>query len=196
MCKYCSEIDYNAFLREAGYRNIKGSALKSIENYHKKVTYIHRSSFARHVGDSNSFHNWCENKLLPDTNSSDSTPTSQQPTVSMPAGQKSVDTMIIDNGSNYYKVLFRLVLFLLEEEMAFTKMSRLVKLQKDSGLKLSYNDKLNTTAAVEMAEILCDVIMSKVRDFCSNSYLFTLTADASVARKTGEEKTLCLSRSW
>ena len=184
MCKYCSEIDYNAFLREARYHNIKGSALKSIENYRKKVTYIHRSSFARHVGDSNSFHNWCKNKLLPDANSSDSTPsTSQQPTASLPAGQKSVDTMIIDNSSNYYKVLFRSVLFLLEEEMAFTKMPRLVKLQKDSGLKLSYNDKLNTKAAVEMAEILCDVIMSKVRDFCSKSNFFTLTADASEARK-------------
>ena len=62
--------------------------------------------------------------------------------------------MIIDNSSNYYKVLFRSVLFLLEEEMAFTKVPRLAKLQKDSGLKLSYNEKLNTKAAVEMAEIL------------------------------------------
>ena len=127
--------------------------MQSIENYRKKVTYIHRSSFARDIGDSNSFHNWSKNKLLRDANSSDSTPTSQQPTASLPAGQKSVDTMIIDNSSNYYKVLFRSVLFLLEEEMAFTKMPRLLKLQKDSGLKLSYNDKLNTKAAVEMAEI-------------------------------------------
>ena len=46
------------------------------------------------------------------------------------------------------------------EEMA--KMPKLVKLQKDSGLKLSYNDKLNTKTALEMAEILCEVIISRV----------------------------------
>ena len=68
--------------------------------------------------------------------------------------------MIIDNSYNYYNVLLRSVLFMLEEEMAFTKMSKFVKLQKDSGLKLSYNDKLNTKTAVEMAGILCKVIKS------------------------------------
>ena len=40
VCKYCSEIDYNDFLREARYSNIKGSALKSIVNFRKEVTYI------------------------------------------------------------------------------------------------------------------------------------------------------------
>ena len=46
------------------------------------------------------------------------------------------------------------------EEMA--KMPKLVKLQKDSGLKLSYNDKLNTKTALEITEILCKVIISRV----------------------------------
>ena len=41
-----------------------------------------------------------------------------------------------------------------------------------------------------MAEILCNIIMSKVQDFCSKSNFFTLTADANEATKTGEEKEL------
>ena len=65
---------------------------------------------------------------------------------------------------------------MLEEEMDFTKMPKLVKLQKDSHLKLSYNDKLNTKTPVKMAGILCKLIM--------------LTGDASEARKTGESKEL------
>ena len=70
--------------------------------------------------------------------------------------------MIIDNSSNYYKVLFCSVLFMLEEELAFTKIPKLIKLQKDSGLKLSYNDKLNMKTAVEMKVILFEVILSRV----------------------------------
>ena len=65
---------------------------------------------------------------------------------------------------------------MLEKNISFKKMPKLVKLQKDSRLKLSYNDKLNTKTPVEMAGILCKVIM--------------LTADASGARKTGESKEL------
>ena len=40
VCKYCSEVDYKDFLIEARYRNIKGSALKLIENFRKEVTFI------------------------------------------------------------------------------------------------------------------------------------------------------------
>ena len=41
LCKYCSEMEYNAFMREAKARNIKGPALKSVENFRNAVTYIH-----------------------------------------------------------------------------------------------------------------------------------------------------------
>ena len=50
-------MDYKDLLREGRYCNIKGSALKSSENFWKEVSYIHGLSFT-HVGDSNSFHNW------------------------------------------------------------------------------------------------------------------------------------------
>ena len=135
--------------------------------------------------------NWCKNKLVADAKSSNLTPsTSQQPSTSLSWGQKSVDTMIIDNSSNYYKVLFCSVLFMLEEELAFTKIPKLIKLQKDSGLKLSYNDKLNMKTAVEMKVILFEVILSRVWDYCSKSNFFSLSGDASEARETGKSKEL------
>lgn len=39
VCKYCSDRDHD-FLRGARYSNIKGSALESIGNFCKEVTYI------------------------------------------------------------------------------------------------------------------------------------------------------------
>ena len=49
LCKYCSEVEYNDFMRETRSRNIKDSALKSICFFQESVTYIHRSTFARHI---------------------------------------------------------------------------------------------------------------------------------------------------
>lgn len=67
LCKYCSEVSYNDYIREAKVRKIKGSALKSLESFRSEVHYIHRPSFARHVGDASSMHNWCKKKLNPDS---------------------------------------------------------------------------------------------------------------------------------
>ena len=50
---------------EARIRNIKGSALKSMENFRNPVTYIHQTTLARHVSISSSFHNWCKTKVAP-----------------------------------------------------------------------------------------------------------------------------------
>ena len=41
LCKYCPEVEYNAFMCEARTRNIRGSALKSVENFRNPVTYIY-----------------------------------------------------------------------------------------------------------------------------------------------------------
>ena len=43
LCKYCSKVECNDCIRE-------DSALKSICFFQESVTYIHRSTFARHVG--------------------------------------------------------------------------------------------------------------------------------------------------
>ena len=44
--------------------------------------------------------------------------------------------------------------------------------------------------AVEMMGILCQVIISSIRDYCSKTNFFSLTRDANEARKTGESKEL------
>ena len=63
LCKYCSEVEHNDFIREAMSRNIKGFALKSSYFFRESVTYIHQSIFASHVGPSTSFHQWCKEKI-------------------------------------------------------------------------------------------------------------------------------------
>ena len=65
ICKYCPEVEYNAFMCEAQTRNIKGSALKSAENSRNPVTYIHRPTLARYVGTSSSFYNWFKCRVAP-----------------------------------------------------------------------------------------------------------------------------------
>ena len=70
LCKYCSEVNYNELIRKAKSRNIKGSALASIDNHRKEITYIHRPSFSKHVGDAKSLHNWCKKKILPNETAS------------------------------------------------------------------------------------------------------------------------------
>ena len=119
-------------------RNIKGSALKSICFLQKSVTYIHRSTFAPLVVTSTSFHHWCKEKIRGNSISG------EQPQLSFSIpGQKWVDENIISNSKEYYRVLFQTELMLLDEELAFTKFSPLVKLQKKSGTWVT-NNKLNS----------------------------------------------------
>ena len=172
------------FMREARSRNIKGSALKSICFIRESVTYIHRSTFARHVGTSTSFHHWCKEKIKGNS-IGDEQPQSSS---SIP-GQKRVDENIINNSKEYYRVLFRTILTLLKEELTFTKFAPFVKLQEESGIRVA-NDKLNTTTAEEMASILCDVITSTVIGYCDESRFTSLSGDGSEARKTVEAKEL------
>ena len=86
LCKYCSEMEYNAFMWEVRARNIKGSAWKSVENFQNAVTYSHRPTLARHVGNNDSLQNWCRRKLVPNVSDeagiSNVNLQSTQPTVS------------------------------------------------------------------------------------------------------------------
>ena len=52
LCKYCSKVEYNDFMRELRSRNIKCSALIWMFFLWESATCIHRSKFARHVGTS------------------------------------------------------------------------------------------------------------------------------------------------
>ena len=119
-------------MQEARARNIKGSALKSVKNFQNAVTYIHQPTLARHVGNNDSFHNWCKRKLVP--NVSDEAGTSNgnlQPT------QPTVSKSFLASNTNHYKKLFCTVLFLLEEELAFTQFQSLMKPQQWSWFNVS-----------------------------------------------------------
>ena len=153
LCKYCSEMEYNAFMWEARARNIKGSALKSVENFRNAVTYIHRPTLTRHVGNNDSFHNWCKRKLVP--NVSDEAGTSH---VNLQPSQPTVTDSFLASNTNHYEKLFRTVLFLLEEELVFTKLQPLMKLQKNNDLGLMSLNKINHVACAEFAEIIAEVI--------------------------------------
>ena len=171
-------------MREGRSRNIKGSALKSNSFFPESVTYIHRSTLARHEGTSTSFHHRCKEKIRCKSISVEQ----PQSSSSIP-GQKRVNETIINNSKEYYRVLFRTVLTLLEEELAFTKFASLVKLQKEPGTRVT-TDKLNNTTAEEMASILCEFITSSVIGYCNESRFASLSDDGSEATKTAEVKEL------
>ena len=75
------------------------------------------------MGNNDSFHKWCQRKLVP--NVSDEAGTSN---VNLQPTQPTVSESFLANNTNHYKKLFCTVLFLLEEELAFTKLQLLMKL--------------------------------------------------------------------
>ena len=92
VCKYCSNIDFNVFIKEAKSRNIRGMALKSLESFRRPVTYIHQPSFSRHVGEIKSLHNWCKKQL----NAGTGNHALPQPE----RGERRVDENILNNSKN------------------------------------------------------------------------------------------------
>ena len=79
--------------------------------FQESVTHIHQSTFAHHVGTSNSFNHWCKQKIRGNSISG------EQPQLSSSIpGQKLVDETIINNSKEYYRGLFCTVLMLLEGE--------------------------------------------------------------------------------
>ena len=85
-------------------------------------------------------------------------------------------------------------MFLLEEELAFTKLNPLIALQKNNGARITSNNKVNHVACGEFAEIIAEVVHDFVKDLIEKSNFATISGDASEARKTSEEKELVFSR--
>ena len=50
-CKFCSVILRETYINEAKRRGLKGKALGGTVRYSDGVTYIHRTNFAKHVGE-------------------------------------------------------------------------------------------------------------------------------------------------
>ena len=137
------------------------------------------------MGNNDSFHNWCKRKLVP--NVSDEAGTSN---VNLQPIKPTVSESFLASNTNHYEKLFRTVLFLLEEELAFTKLQPLMKLQKNNGLGLMSLDKINHVACAKFAEIIAEVIQDKIAEFINQSRFHTISGDASESRKTTEDKEL------
>ena len=63
LCIPCSSINEKKLKEKIAERNLNKQIQKSIINYHQRVTYIHHGTLQRHVGTSDSIHNWCKTEL-------------------------------------------------------------------------------------------------------------------------------------
>ena len=153
-------------------------------NYRQHVTYIHHGILQRHVGTSDSIHNWCKTEL------GGTVTTEQQPKFREKHKQGKVDEMTIKTSRAYYEVLFETALYIVEEEVAFQKFISLVDLQRQNGIKGGSTDKLNKTVCVEMIDILAEVVSEMMKDYLEKARLVSVSGDGSQAWKTGEEEEL------
>ena len=94
--------------------------------------------------------------------------------VNLQPTQPPVSESFLASNTNHYEKLFRAVLFLLEEQLAFTKLQPLMKLQKNNGLGLMSLDKINHVACAEFAEIIAEVIQDKIAEFINQSRFHTI----------------------
>ena len=186
---YCSEVPLDKFNGEARMRQLKGQVLKSVQSYRSPVNYIHKPTLQRHVGADTSFHGWC--KKFVQKEKGIHVPSMPKAAHSVPErNQRKVDEQISSASKGYYEKLFRSVLYLVEEELAFNKLKGLMDLQMRNGVRFGTTDKINNFACVEMVDIICEVIVDMMKGFFKNANFVSLTGDASEARKTSEEKEL------
>ena len=160
--------------------------MKSLLSYRDNITYIHHKTLSRHVGDANSIHSWCKKSMCPDATLN--TPSNLESTSS--TQQNRVDEMMIGNLFDYYKKLFTTVLTIAEEELSFLKLKPLMLMQIKNRLKLGTTDKLNEMTCAEMVDVLSDVIIGFIKKAIESAHYLALSADASEAKKTSEEKEL------
>ena len=105
-----------------------------------------------------------------------------------------VDHTFQNISTEHYTKLFRTILMILEEELAFTKLEPLIILQRKNGVKLFSADKCNNFACSELTEVICEVIESKVKQLCVATKFAAIYGDASESRKTSEEKELLFTK--
>ena len=91
-------------------------------NNRQRETYIHYGTLQRHVGTSDSIHNWCRTEL------GGTVTTKQQPKVAEKRKQGKADEMAIKTSRAYYEVLFKTALYIADKEVAFRKFKSLVDL--------------------------------------------------------------------
>ena len=100
---------------------LKGKTLILAQSYCSPVSYIHKLALARQVEDVKSLHQWCKKEVLFSNGQVYVAPIQQQGNASS-LSQSSIDTGIATSSYTYFKKLFHTVLYLVEEEIAFTKL--------------------------------------------------------------------------
>ena len=100
---------------------LKGKVLVLAQSYCSPVSYIHKLTLARQVEDVKSLHQWCKKEVLFSNGQVYVAPIQQQGNASS-LSQSSIDTGIATSSYTYFKKLFHTVLYLVEEEIAFTKL--------------------------------------------------------------------------
>ena len=117
LCTPCSSINEKMLEQNIAEHNLNKQIQKSIMNYRQHVTYIHHGTLQRHVGTSDSIHNWCKTEL------GETVTTEQQPKVGEKRKQGKVDEMTIKTSRAYYKFLFKTALLLSRKKLcSFAKM--------------------------------------------------------------------------
>ena len=174
-------------------RNLRGKISESAKNYRKEVYYIHRPTLARHIGDEKSLHNWCKKQIL---NSNDQefrltrVTNAPQPLLN----QQLIKRSLSANSISYYQKLFRTLLYLVDEELTFTKLQGLVELQMRNDLKFGSADKLNDKACSEIVNVIATVIVDCLTDYFKECNFITASTDTCEAHKTSEEKELVFQK--
>ena len=119
-CKFCSVILQETYINEAKRRGLKGKALSSNVSYSDGITYIHRTNFAKHVGDAKSLHLWAKSRVGGAIESDKSEPSSSAAVQAI--DQPRVDVLLINKSNELYRVLFTTVLTIVEEELSLRKL--------------------------------------------------------------------------
>ena len=146
-CKYCPLVTIEKFESEMVRRNSRGKISESAKKYRKEVYYIHRPALARHSGDGKSLHKWCKKHNL-NSNYQEFHPSRVTNAPQPLLNQQFIERSVSANSISYYQKLFRTALYLVEEELVFTKLQGLAELQMRNGLKFGSADKLNDKLAV------------------------------------------------
>ena len=188
-CNYCPEVGYDKYMIEASRRGLRGKVLTSAQSYRSPVTYIHKPTLARHVGNEKSFHHWCKKEVLVSEGKQYVPPKSVTD-----KAQQRVDVGITNASGAYYEKLFRTILYLVEEELAFTKLKGLMELQMRNGIPFGTVDKVNNKSCREMVDIISEVIMDIMKGYFEKGNFLSMSGDASEARKTAEEKELVFGK--
>ena len=138
-------------------------------------------------------YNWCKKQILY-SNGQEFRPIRITNAPQTLLNQQLIKRTVSENSISYYQKLFQTVLYLVEEELAFTKLQGLVELQMHNGSKFGSADKLNDKACSEIVNVIATVIVDCLTDYFKECNFITASTDTCEAHKTSEEKELVFQK--